>query len=437
MEQKILVKHKQAYDTEENWTTNNPILLAGQLAYSSDKYGKYKLGNGTAHWNDLDYCNEKVFTGTRTEYEAANSNGEIKPGTIVNITDDNDYQGIDIDTELSEESENLVTNKAVTTGIKYNDTKDNTTTFLSDDTLEPEGYSDISLLKSSETHSSIFNKLSTMFKNVRYLFGMLGTTDISSIGDGTVTDAISRINTGLVQRTNTKEANKEKSLANLKETGIYAVKDADDMPNGKSSAVLETNNFSSQNGNYCIQRIVYIEDYKKIYQRRIHQEEGAGAWEEFVSISIFSDALPYIFSYFTSQPFFVISESSQDTMYCNGRGCRRNSSAKALIFKRGGRLKDVSSTSGYGIISYTNSDVSCTELTNYGGISINQRRTPKGNIVSIGIMGAAWVNTGGTVSFPVIATINGKTHELTNPILYAGDPESYLVILCMADFYLF
>jgi hypothetical protein len=197
MEQKILVKHKQAYDTEENWTTNNPILLAGQLAYSSDKYGKYKLGNGTAHWNDLDYCNEKVFTGTRAEYEAANSNGEIKPGTIVNITDDNDYQGIDIDTELSEESENLVTNKAVTTGIKYNDTKDNTTTFLSDDTLEPEGYSDISLLKSSETHSSIFNKLSTMFKNVRYLFGMLGTTDISSIGDGTVTDAISRINTGL------------------------------------------------------------------------------------------------------------------------------------------------------------------------------------------------------------------------------------------------
>ena len=40
-----------------------------------------------------------------------------------------------------------------------------------------------------------------MFKNVRYLFGMLGTTDISSIGDGTVTDAISRINTDLAKRT--------------------------------------------------------------------------------------------------------------------------------------------------------------------------------------------------------------------------------------------
>lgn len=252
-----------------------------------------------------------------------------------------------------------------------------------------------------------------------------------------VVEEISLINTNLVQRTNTKEASPEKSLANLKETGIYAVRDADDMPNGKTAAILEVNNFAPQNGNYCIQRVVYIEDYKKIYQRRLHQEEGAGAWEEFVSISVFSDALPYIFSYFTSQPFFVISESNQDTMYCNGRGCRRNSSAKALIFKRGGALKDVAVTSGYGIISYTNSDVSCTALTDHGGVSTIQKRTPKGNIVSIGIMGAAWVNTGGTASFPVIAAINGKTHELTNSILYASDPKSYLFILCMADFYLF
>ena len=53
----------------ENWKANNPILLAGQLAYSSDKYGKYKVGDGVTNWNDLEYCNEKVFTGTREEYE--------------------------------------------------------------------------------------------------------------------------------------------------------------------------------------------------------------------------------------------------------------------------------------------------------------------------------------------------------------------------------
>ena len=35
--------------------------------------------------------------------------------------------------------------------------------------------------------------ISTMIKNVRYLFAKLGTTDISAIGDGTVTGAIDTI----------------------------------------------------------------------------------------------------------------------------------------------------------------------------------------------------------------------------------------------------
>lgn len=127
----IKTKHKQAYDTEENWKTNNPILLAGQLAYSSDKYGKYKIGDGISHWNELDYCDN------------------------------------------------------------------NSIPFISDDNLEPTNYSNVELLESGEKHSSILNKLSTMFKNIRYLYKILGTTDISSIGNGTITDAISRINADL------------------------------------------------------------------------------------------------------------------------------------------------------------------------------------------------------------------------------------------------
>lgn len=63
MEQTILVKHKQAYDTEENWKANNPILLAGQLVYSSDKYGKYKVGDGVTHWNNLEYCSTPSNAG--------------------------------------------------------------------------------------------------------------------------------------------------------------------------------------------------------------------------------------------------------------------------------------------------------------------------------------------------------------------------------------
>lgn len=54
------------------------------------------------------------------------------------------------------------------------------------------------------------------------------------------------------------------------------------MPRGNSSAVMEVLNFSDTNGNYCIQRIVYIEAADRIFQRRIHQEYGAGAWKVFI-----------------------------------------------------------------------------------------------------------------------------------------------------------
>ena len=56
MAQKILnTKIREAYDTEANWMKHNPVLLAGQLAFSSDKYGKYKIGDGVAKWSQLQY----------------------------------------------------------------------------------------------------------------------------------------------------------------------------------------------------------------------------------------------------------------------------------------------------------------------------------------------------------------------------------------------
>ena len=77
---------------------------------------------------------------------------------------------------------------------KTGDTKNNTTTFVSEDSANPSTWSNVSVLSSEEKHSSIFNKISTMFKNVRYIYKTIGTTEISSIGDGTVTGAINTIN---------------------------------------------------------------------------------------------------------------------------------------------------------------------------------------------------------------------------------------------------
>ena len=41
-------------DTAENWTNANPILLKGEMGVETDT-GKTKIGNGTAHWEDLKY----------------------------------------------------------------------------------------------------------------------------------------------------------------------------------------------------------------------------------------------------------------------------------------------------------------------------------------------------------------------------------------------
>ena len=61
-------------------------------------------------------------------------------------------------------------------------------------------WTSVPALASGEKHSAILGKVSQMFKNVRYLFKMLGTTDISGIGDGTATGAISALSADLVKQ---------------------------------------------------------------------------------------------------------------------------------------------------------------------------------------------------------------------------------------------
>lgn len=54
-EKTLNTRQKQKYDTSVNWTTNNPTLLAGEIGIESDT-NKFKVGNGTSTWNELDYA---------------------------------------------------------------------------------------------------------------------------------------------------------------------------------------------------------------------------------------------------------------------------------------------------------------------------------------------------------------------------------------------
>lgn len=73
------------------------------------------------------------------------------------------------------------------------DSQSNTVTFTSNDSLTGDS-TPPALLTSGETHASILSKVSTVFKNVRWLLSKMGTTDISTLGDGTVTGALSTLN---------------------------------------------------------------------------------------------------------------------------------------------------------------------------------------------------------------------------------------------------
>lgn len=54
-EKTITTRQKQKYDTSTNWTANNIVLLAGEIGIESDT-NKFKVGNGTSAWNELDYA---------------------------------------------------------------------------------------------------------------------------------------------------------------------------------------------------------------------------------------------------------------------------------------------------------------------------------------------------------------------------------------------
>lgn len=58
------------------------------------------------------------------------------------------------------------------------------------------GWTSVDAITSGSTHATLFNRISTMFKNIRWLYKMLGTTDISSLSTaGTVTGALAKLNT--------------------------------------------------------------------------------------------------------------------------------------------------------------------------------------------------------------------------------------------------
>lgn len=116
-------------------------------------------------------------------------------------------------------------NKEVNSKLATNggDSKDNVVAFTSGDASNPSAWTDVELVKTGETHESLFGKISTMIKNLRWLHKMLGTADISTLStNGTVTDALSALNTNMLS-TFKPEGNYSGNIDELKNSGAYWV----------------------------------------------------------------------------------------------------------------------------------------------------------------------------------------------------------------------
>ena len=76
--------------------------------------------------------------------------------------------------------------------------KDGTLTgYTSNDSASPTAWTATDVVVTSDSNSSIFAKVTTMVKNIRWLYSKLGTTDFSSTGQSTVTGALSSLQDGL------------------------------------------------------------------------------------------------------------------------------------------------------------------------------------------------------------------------------------------------
>lgn len=80
----IKVRQKQRCDTEANWTSKNPVLLAGEIAISSDKTGLMKVGDGKSLWTAIPYSKaslSKTDVTTALGYTPPTTNTTYSIGT--------------------------------------------------------------------------------------------------------------------------------------------------------------------------------------------------------------------------------------------------------------------------------------------------------------------------------------------------------------------
>ena len=86
-ENTLSVRLRHAAKTEAEWKASNPVLLKGEIAYSTDKR-QQKTGNGTSKWTELDYDNAVPTSHSHDDRYYTESEINTKLGGKVDLSAD-------------------------------------------------------------------------------------------------------------------------------------------------------------------------------------------------------------------------------------------------------------------------------------------------------------------------------------------------------------
>jgi hypothetical protein len=149
-------------DTSANWTSEDPVLAAGEFGFESD-HGRFKLGDGTSAWSDLPYYetapetiqselpgsasgvvpaltfDAALFASAEVDYQLT-ADGEITRGKLTIVVDGAGDPTIE-NTKTLESADTLVTwtvaNNSDDIEVTYTSTNPEDATLISRMTLFP------------------------------------------------------------------------------------------------------------------------------------------------------------------------------------------------------------------------------------------------------------------------------------------------------------
>lgn len=152
----------------------------------------------------MDKAVNKVILGNKTIMDVSEdtvSENNLLEGATAHAASGEKIVGKVVVAEIVDGLTDQSTDKALSAKQGYVlDQKITKPQFTSGDTTSPTKYQEVAALTNGNALSLILNKISLMFSNVRYLFKLIGSTDISEIGDGTLTGGLSTLNSSLIEK---------------------------------------------------------------------------------------------------------------------------------------------------------------------------------------------------------------------------------------------